>query len=174
MANLPQCILFVLLTCLYWHPIYAQENTIPSTSYKELLTQELESEEINSDTTSSNTPATPTNDAAFQEYLANLNPKDFTDKGVFQALDKVTTRISSLTLRTKKTTNFSNLEITLHSCWKSPPEEQPESKALVEVWEEIPGEPKVRRFYGWMFASSPALSALEHPVYDITLISCTN
>ncbi len=109
-----------------------------------------------------------------KDRLPTINPEDFAEKAIFQAVDKITTRISSLTLDVGKKSRFGNLDITLHSCWKSPPEEEPESKSLVEIWEEIPGQPKVQRFYGWMFASSPALSALEHPVYDLTLIKCVH
>ena len=102
------------------------------------------------------------------------NPEDFTDQGVFQGVDKVTAHVSPLNLTVKHMTTFGNLEITLHSCWRAPTDEEPESKAFVEIWEHVPGEKNKQRFRGWMFASSPALSALEHPVYDITLIGCTS
>lgn len=104
----------------------------------------------------------------------NTTSEDFTDIGNLQALDKVTARVSPIKLEVGKTTNFGNLEIVLHSCWRAPAEEEPESKARIEITEQVPGENKKLRFHGWMFASSPALSALEHPVYDISLISCTS
>lgn len=98
--------------------------------------------------------------------------KDFTDQVSLQALNKITARVSTLTLSLDQKATFGNLEIALLKCWKSPPEEQPEHKALLEIWEQVPGEKKKEIFKGWMFASSPALSALEHPVYDITLLRC--
>jgi hypothetical protein len=103
-----------------------------------------------------------------------LNPEDFTDTATLQGLDKVTARVSPITLKTNTTSKFGNLEITLHRCWRAPADEEPESKAFIEISEQVPGEHEKQRFRGWMFASSPALSALEHPVYDITLISCTS
>ena len=67
---------------------------------------------------------------------------------------------------------FGTLSIRVRDCEKSPPEEPPESAAFVEIDETRPGEVRTRVFSGWMFASSPALSALEHPVYDVTLLDC--
>jgi hypothetical protein len=55
-----------------------------------------------------------------------------------------------------------------------PREETPESAALLEIHDVKPGENRVLLFKGWMFASSPALSALEHPVYDIWVKDCLN
>jgi len=67
---------------------------------------------------------------------------------------------------------FGTLAIHVRDCEKSPPEDAPESAAFVEIDETRPGEIRNRVFSGWMFASSPALSALEHPVYDVTLLDC--
>ena len=67
---------------------------------------------------------------------------------------------------------FGTLAIRVRDCEKSPPEDTPESAAFVEIDETRPGETRNRVFSGWMFASSPALSALEHPVYDVTLLDC--
>ncbi|MBF0307776.1 MAG: DUF2155 domain-containing protein, partial [Alphaproteobacteria bacterium] len=52
------------------------------------------------------------------------------------------------------------------------PEETPEAAAFLDVWEIRPGQPATDLFRGWMFASSPALSAMEHPVYDIWVLDC--
>jgi hypothetical protein len=60
----------------------------------------------------------------------------------------------------------------LRACDKRPPEETPESAAFLQVVEQKPGEQPVTRFSGWMFASSPALSAMEHPVYDLWVLDC--
>jgi hypothetical protein len=93
---------------------------------------------------------------------------------LLQGLDKVTARISSVTAPIGKPVRFGTLEITIQRCVKHPPEEPPESAALLEIREVRPGEPPVAIFRGWMFASSPALSALEHPVYDIWVKDCLN
>jgi hypothetical protein len=93
---------------------------------------------------------------------------------LLQGLDKVTARISSVVAPIGKPVRFGTLEITVQRCVKHPPEEPPESGALLEIREVRPGEPSVAIFRGWMFASSPALSALEHPVYDIWVKDCLN
>jgi hypothetical protein len=93
---------------------------------------------------------------------------------VLQGLDKVTARISTLEAPVGETISFGSLRITARFCDKRPPEETPESAAFLEVVEEKPGEAPVQRFSGWMFASSPALSAMEHPVYDLWVIDCRN
>ena len=67
---------------------------------------------------------------------------------------------------------FGTLSIRVRDCEKNPPEETPESAAFLEIDELRPGEAQTRVFSGWMFASSPALSALEHPVYDVNLLDC--
>ena len=67
---------------------------------------------------------------------------------------------------------FGTLEIVVRSCHKRPPEEPPESAAFLEVTDIKPNEDPAPLFSGWMFASSPALSALEHPVYDVWVIDC--
>ena len=97
-----------------------------------------------------------------------------TEGAVLQGLDKVTARISTLEAPRDKPVRFGSLEVVVRTCYKTPPEEPPESAAFVEIYEARPGEPKVKLFSGWMFASSPALSAMEHPVYDIWVVDCMN
>lgn len=92
---------------------------------------------------------------------------------VLQGLDKITARISTINVAVGQTVAFGSLQITLKACDKHPPEETPESAAFLQVVEQKPGEAPVTRFSGWMFASSPALSAMEHPVYDLWVLDCT-
>ena len=94
------------------------------------------------------------------------------NKVILQGLDKVTARVSTLEARVGEVMRFGTLEIIARSCDKRPPEEPPESAAYLDIWETRPGEPAISLFRGWMFASSPALSALEHPVYDIWVLDC--
>jgi hypothetical protein len=93
---------------------------------------------------------------------------------VLQALDKVTARISTVDAPIDQTVRFGTLEIKARYCRKTPPEEPPESVAFLEIDEVRRGESPTRRFSGWMFASSPAVSALEHPVYDVWVVDCKN
>ena len=93
---------------------------------------------------------------------------------VLQGLDKVTARISSIRAPVGVPVHFGSLEIVVRACRKTPPEEPPEAAAFLEIRDIKPGEAPVEVFSGWMFASSPALSALEHPVYDISVVDCIN
>jgi hypothetical protein len=93
---------------------------------------------------------------------------------VLQALDKVTARISTVDAPIDETVKFGTLEIRARYCRKTPPEETPESVAFLEIDEVRRDEAATRRFSGWMFASSPAVSALEHPVYDVWVVDCKN
>jgi len=91
---------------------------------------------------------------------------------ILQALDKVTARITKLEVGTGEGVRFGTLLITVRTCSKRPPEEPPEVTVFLEIIDDRPGEAPVEIFQGWMFASSPALSAVEHPVYDVWVIDC--
>jgi hypothetical protein len=92
---------------------------------------------------------------------------------VVRALDKMTARVEEIELPVGKTIQFGSLGIVARTCRVTLPEETPpESAAYLEVSEVKPGAQEVRVFSGWMFASSPALSAMEHPVYDIWVTGC--
>ena len=91
---------------------------------------------------------------------------------ILQGLDKTTARVSTIVAPIGAVTRFGSLEIVARACHKKPPTETPESTAFLEIVDVRPDSPAVRIFTGWMFASSPALSALEHPVYDVWVIDC--
>ena len=67
---------------------------------------------------------------------------------------------------------FGTLRITARACLTTPPTEPPESAAFLEIQVVDPDREPETAFSGWMFASSPSLSGLEHPVYDVWLIEC--
>ena len=92
----------------------------------------------------------------------------------FQLLDKITARISTKSVPVGGGTEFGTLEIRVHYCAYRPPEEPPENVAFIMIFDNGYAEqkPKKALFSGWMFASSPAISGLEHPVYDVILLSC--
>jgi hypothetical protein len=91
---------------------------------------------------------------------------------VLQGLDKVTARIFTISAPLNDAVRFGSLRITARACTKTPPTEPPEVTAFLEVLEVQPGVFPVPVFSGWMFASSPALSAMEHAVYDVWVIDC--
>jgi hypothetical protein len=93
---------------------------------------------------------------------------------VLGGLDKVTAHVSTFEAPVGKTVTFGALQITARACDKHPPEETPESAAFLDVVEARPGETPRTLFSGWMFASSPALSAMDNPIYDLWVLNCKN
>jgi hypothetical protein len=96
----------------------------------------------------------------------------FAAEAVLQGMDKVTARVSTFSAPVNQTVRFGTLEILTRTCNKRPAEEQPESAAFLQISDQRPNEPKKALFSGWMFASSPALNPLEHPVYDVWVVDC--
>jgi hypothetical protein len=93
---------------------------------------------------------------------------------VFAALDKVTARISPLNAALNSTEVFGALKVTARACYSRPPTEAPKTSAFVEVDEVMLDGSTRRIFSGWMFAESPGLNAVEHPVFDLWLTDCAN
>jgi hypothetical protein len=91
---------------------------------------------------------------------------------IVRALDKMTARVEVLDVPVNKPISFGNLIVNARTCRVTLPEETPEAAAFLEISELKPGANDTPIFRGWMFASSPALSAMEHPIYDIWLIGC--
>jgi hypothetical protein len=89
---------------------------------------------------------------------------------VFQGLDKVAARVSRIEVQVGSTVNFGTLSIVVRDCETAPPEDPPNNAAFIQIYET--GSDTKRLFSGWIFSASPALSGLEHPVYDVTLLSC--
>ena len=91
---------------------------------------------------------------------------------VLQGLNKITARVSEFKVPLNQPIRFGSLEITAKDCRKNPPEDMPESASFLEIDDLKEDTEATRMFSGWMFASSPAISAMEHPVYDIWLKKC--
>jgi hypothetical protein len=91
---------------------------------------------------------------------------------ILQGLDKISARVSRIEAPVGASVTFGTLSILVHDCEQNPPEDPPENAAFIQIYEKPPGEATKRLFSGWMFSSSPALSGLEHPVYDVTLLGC--
>ncbi len=90
----------------------------------------------------------------------------------FTGIDKITGRIITFDVYIDETVQFGALQVTPRICNFRPEEESPGTTTFVEV-DEITLDRKIRRiFTGWMFAESPGLSAVEHPVYDVWLKAC--
>ena len=104
---------------------------------------------------------------SYSEWLNNSSAE-------FNTLDKITARTKNLEINLNEDVTLGSLIISLRTCQNRPPDFLPESAAYVEIFDTLNQslEEKNLVFSGWMFSSSPAISALEHPVYDISLVSC--
>ncbi len=91
---------------------------------------------------------------------------------VFDGLDKITGRIISFEVALNETVQFGTLQITPRVCYSRPPTEAPQTDAFAQIDEVDEQKQEKRIFSGWMFADSPGLHGVEHPIYDIWLISC--
>ena len=91
---------------------------------------------------------------------------------MFSGLDKITGRIISFDVAINETVQFGALQVTPRVCYTRPPTETPNTDAFVEV-DEVTLQGEIKRiFTGWMFAASPGLHAVEHPIYDVWLTDC--
>ncbi|TWB12951.1 hypothetical protein FBZ89_12252 [Nitrospirillum amazonense] len=93
---------------------------------------------------------------------------------VLGGLDKVTGRVSTVEIAVGQSGRFGQLTVAARACRKTTPIEEPESAAFLDIVEAKPDDPAAKVFTGWMFASSPALSAMEDPVYDVWVVDCKN
>ena len=91
-----------------------------------------------------------------------------------QVLDKSTARTTTLEAKVGETIEYGSLFIKVQACRESDPLDKPESSAFLQIWE-VPLNAKKSEwvFSGWMFASSPALSAMDHAVYDVWVLKCS-
>ncbi len=91
---------------------------------------------------------------------------------VFSGLDKITGRTISFEVATDETVQFGSLQVTPRVCYTRPQTEAPQTDTFVEVDEVSSDKDYKRIFSGWMYAASPGLHGIEHPVYDIWLTAC--
>lgn len=106
--------------------------------------------------------------------LRDTKTREFEDAPTMRLriLDKVRASSRTYELNVGKTVAYANLRIRPRACRKSSPLDEPESAAFLQIWEIKPDGTSAWSFSGWMFASSPSLSAMDHPVYDVTVIEC--
>ena len=89
-----------------------------------------------------------------------------------RSLDKVTARTMTFEANVGATLKFGSLYIKAQSCRRASPLENPESAAFLQIWEVDSKEEASWIFSGWMFASSPGLSSMDHPIYDVWVLGC--
>jgi hypothetical protein len=93
---------------------------------------------------------------------------------LLRGLDKITGRPTNITAPIGKPVHFATLTITARFCYSTPASETPETTAFVQIEDHRPDQSARRIFSGWMYGSSPGLNAVEHPLYDVWVISCNN
>lgn len=92
---------------------------------------------------------------------------------VLRVLNKVTARAEELKAKPGETLKFGKLEIEAVQCYQSAPTSLPDSVALLSIREQLADQKRAKLlFHGWMYASTPSLTALEHPIYDVTMVEC--
>jgi hypothetical protein len=103
-------------------------------------------------------PITPPKDAVLQ----------------IKALDKITGKAIVLAAPLNRPVKFATLTITARTCYSTPASETPETSAFLQIDDDRPDQSHTRAFSGWMYASSPGLNSLQHPLYDVWVISCAS
>ncbi len=131
-------------------------------------------------------PATPVADGADPAKEDPSDPTELTSpifepengvhvprKLVLRVLNKVTGQSQLITLKPSENVRMGQLQITAVNCQTSAVKSQTDHAGLIDISEQRPGEKTLKQlFRGWMYASSPSITALEHPVYDVTMVEC--
>jgi len=130
--------------------------------------------------TSQQKPATP---AQKPGAVANVPPQPPIPTGppptppnavlLMTGLDKITGRPARIVAHLNQPVEFATFTITARYCYSTPPSETPETSAFLQIDDHRPDQAPRRVFSGWMYASSPGLNAVQHPLYDVWVISCS-
>ena len=91
----------------------------------------------------------------------------------FKLLNKTTNKVSKKDILVNSEINWETLNIEVLYCGSTLPTEIPEDYALINVYDEINSE-KTNIYTGWMISSSPDVTPLENPIYDLWLVDCSN
>jgi hypothetical protein len=91
---------------------------------------------------------------------------------VLKGLDKITGRAVNIYAPIGVPVRYATLTITARYCYSTPQIETPETTAFVQIEDNRPDQPSRKAFSGWMLASSPSLNGMQHPIYDVWVISC--
>jgi len=91
---------------------------------------------------------------------------------LLRGLDKITGRAFDIVAPLNTPVKFATLTVTARYCYSTPPSETPETAAFVQIEDNRPDKAKREAFSGWMYASSPGLNGMQHPLYDVWVIFC--
>jgi hypothetical protein len=93
---------------------------------------------------------------------------------MLRGLEKITGRPTDIVAPIGKPVRFATLTITARYCYSTPASETPETSAFVQIEDHRSDQSTKSVFSGWMYASSPGLNGMEHPLYDVWVINCSN
>lgn len=113
-------------------------------------------------------------DGAAVAQMDEVQPTVRKPFAMVRALDKITARTQVLPIRVGDAARFGTLAVQVRDCRSTRPEQRPEDAIFLEIVDTPPGEPAREVYAGWMFSSSPAVAAMDHAVYDIWLVTCSD
>ena len=91
----------------------------------------------------------------------------------FKLLNKTTNKVSTKDILVSSKISWETLNIEVLYCGSTPPTEIPEDYVLIDVYDTINNE-NINIYKGWMISSSPDVTPLENPIYDLWLVDCSN
>lgn len=117
------------------------------------------------------------------EKIALSDELNFEDYPIIKlrSLDKITARTMNIEAKVGSTVRFGDIMIKVQACRKPPPVEKNEAAGFLQIYQagktpdgnsQATTPPSQWIFSGWMYASSPALSAMDHPIYDVWVLDC--
>ena len=92
---------------------------------------------------------------------------------ILKLLDKTTNKVFQKKINPNQPTSWESLVVEVYACYSSPPNEIPEDYVLLEIKDTL-SKKKEYIYRGWMISSSPNVTPLEHPIYDLWLVDCIN
>ncbi len=104
--------------------------------------------------------------------LDKVDSSRFYSKAVLQLLNKTTAKTTIAEIKVGESVELGKLTIVVRKCWQAPIDQKPDSRILLDISEVKADGISSRIFFGWMISSSPSISSLEHPIYDVTALSC--
>ncbi len=165
----------LIIAFLWASPLYGQDFEALLNELSGSEVDQLESEMADQQKGKDQVPTLPSS----TDLMAPPEDDDFAPEeniianGVaLQGLDKQTGRVFIIDAAVGQTVEFGSLKIVIKRCEKAPLDDRQESMAFVNITEVKPKSSPLTLFSGWMFASSPALSALDHPTYDVWIKEC--
>ncbi len=91
----------------------------------------------------------------------------------FKLLDKISNKLTTKTIAVNDSDVIGTLNIKVYACFTKPPDEIPEDYVLIDIKDNFQDESK-SIYKGWMISSSPDVTPLQHPIYDLWLLGCSN